>query len=758
MKPTTAKPLSASLRSHRSLAITGLVLASGAIIALAGNRSIPQGVVKVGNGSYTTKRPAACKPLPEKIYRTDDLTGPLPTNQWWSSLAWKQYSQPLFAHPLAFTCGPQGLGITYTGDAIVGSANAIMGPAPDGDLNVGLTGIDDFPDTRLADHSDWFITARFGDETQQLEASFGHGSPQVFLRHRGKIRVRLALTPVVWSGDAEGAALGLTVRGRHYGLFGPEGSEWKRIDDRTLELDSDKDYATISLLPAPDPGTLSEFATAAHRHVTDTRVNHRLENGFVVCDYAWKTKALEGEDGGTPFALYPHQWKYAEDCGLRAGYHSVRGEMKLGLGESFRTRVPIHGVLPRLPAEGIADAERITRHLAKQPPGKLSVYKDTYWEGKDLGRLATLAGVAEASGNETLREAYLREIRQRLENWFTVSPGEEGSHFYYNTTWNSLIGSKPSYGSDDQLNDHHFHYGYFIRAAAEVARHDPSWIKDWGPMVDLLVREIASPDREDPLFPFLRCFDLYAGHSWASGHADFADGNNQESSSESLNAWYALILWGEVSGNAQIRDTGLFLFNTERTAIEEYWFDVSGENFPENFGEEALGMVWGGKGAYATWFSGDADCIYGINWLPFTPASLYMGRHPSYVQRNHDRVVGLRPKGNDYNNGWGDLVAMFGALGRPAPAAAYIRENPNCSLEGGNTHAFMDHWCHTLDRLGQVDGTVTADHPFHTVFKKNGKRTHIVFNFSDEPLSVEFSDGTKVEASPRAMTVKTEGN
>ena len=68
-------------------------------------------------------------------------------------------------------------------------------------------------------------------------------------------------------------------------------------------------------------------------------------------------------------------------------------------------------------------------------------------------------------------------------------------------------------------------------------------------MVNLLIRDIASPDPDDPMFPSIRCFDLYAGHSWASGHAKFADGNNQESSSESMNAWYAMMLWGEVTGD-----------------------------------------------------------------------------------------------------------------------------------------------------------------------------------------------------------------
>ena len=158
----------------------------------------------------------------------------------------------------------------------------------------------------------------------------------------------------------------------------------------------------------------------------------------------------------------------------------------------------------------------------------------------------------------------------------------------------------------------------------------------------LLIRDIASPGRTDTMFPYIRCFDKYAGHSWASGDANFADGNNQESSSESLNAWYGMMLWGEATGDKTVRDTGLSLFNTERTAVEEYWFDVSGTNFPKDFPQVALGMIWGGKGAFATWFSGDIDCIHGINWLPFTPASIYMGRHPDYVKKNHDRIVEKR--------------------------------------------------------------------------------------------------------------------
>ncbi|HEX7210899.1 MAG TPA: glycosyl hydrolase, partial [Propionibacteriaceae bacterium] len=49
-----------------------------------------------------------------------------------------------------------------------------------------------------------------------------------------------------------------------------------------------------------------------------------------------------------------------------------------------------------------------------------------------------------------------------------------------------------------------------------------------------------------------RTFDAYAGHSWASGTAPFADGNNQESSSEAITAWTGLALWAKASANPNL--------------------------------------------------------------------------------------------------------------------------------------------------------------------------------------------------------------
>jgi endoglucanase Acf2 len=727
------------------------------LIPVARGESANEKIVQLGAGSYSLVRPESCEPLPDMIYKTPALKGAIPTNQWWSSVLWQPFSQPLFAHPLAMLCHPDGLAVTYPGDVISGESGNIIGGgiAKDGDFSIGHSAASGFPSARCAGYSDWFITTEFSRGDALLRTTFGHGSPFIYGEvGGGKLKITFAEKPQIWSGDGSAAVMGITVRGRHFGIFGAKGSTWSGVDGAVFINESNKPYFSVALLPDNQPDTLKLFNRFAHNHVVNTVTTPSIKGGTLETEYRFTTEAREGSEKGTLFALYPHQWKYTNTPLTEMGYQSVRGAMKLGSGEAFATSVPIQGLLPMLPKEGIPDQKRMLDYLKEEAAKEQPEFKDTYWEGKHLGYLATLSGVAEMIGADDLQKQFVNEIKERLENWFTASPGEDAPLFYYNEKWGTLIGSTPSYGSDSQLNDHHFHYGYFIRAAAEVARLDPTWAGTWGPMVNLIIRDIASPSLKDPMFPHMRCFDAYAGHSWASGHADFGDGNNQESSSESMNAWYAMMLWGEVTDNKLIRDTGIYLFNTERTAIEEYWFDVSGTNFPENFTNVALGMIWGGKGAFATWFSGEIDCIHGINWLPFTPASIYMGRFPDYVKKNHDRIVEQRPKGNDYNNGWGDLVVMFNALSDPESAASYIDSTPNCSLEGGNTHAFMYHWIHTLDRLGLNEASVTADHPFVNVYNKDGKKTYAAYNFSDVPLKVSFSDGTKMLASPNGLSIK----
>ena len=472
------------------------------------------------SGNYSAVRPPACKPLPDVIYTSTDFMGPIPTNQWWSSLVWEKHSQNMFPHPMGVVFCETGLSVAYPGAAMVSNANSIMGGgvSSNGDIVIGHSAIDKFDSTKLQSHSQWFITALQNAGDSSLQMTLGHGSPFVFCRIAGgEPQLKFPHVPDVFHELSE-SAVGITVRGNHYGVFGGQGSRWSGVGTTRLTNRGNRGYFSIALLPDNNEQTLRMFANCAHNHVVGSTAEYRFESGNLITDYHFQLEQQEiGTTDATLFATYPHQWKYITTPLTDLSYKSVRGAMKIGSGNTFTTRVSLQGALPILPSHSSTDNKRLVGYLKAEASREKPMLADTYWDGKYLGKLATLAGIAEVIGETRLENRFVGEMRQRLENWFTASPGEEEGLFFYDRNWGTLIGSPASYGSDAELNDHHFHYGYFIRAAAEVARRDRGWAKKWGKMVDLLVRDIASTLPEDDLFPRLRCFDVYAGHSWASG-------------------------------------------------------------------------------------------------------------------------------------------------------------------------------------------------------------------------------------------------
>jgi hypothetical protein len=373
---------------------------------------------------------------------------------------------------------------------------------------------------------------------------------------------------------------------------------------------------------------------------------------------------------------------------------------------------------------------------------------DTYWTGKALGRAARLAEIADQVNRADVRDKMLGAIRTRLTDWFTATGGKAERVFYYDRNWGTLIGYPASYGSDTDLNDHHFHYGYYVAAAATLAKFDPAWAADgqYGGMVDLLIRDANNYDRGDSRFPFLRDFDIYAGHDWAAGHGAFFAGNNQESSSEGMNFANALIQWGQATGDTAVRDAGLYIYTTQASAIQNYWFDPQDEVFPQGFEHSTVGMVWGDGGAYATWFTADPEKIHGINMLPITGGSLYLGHNPAYVNRNVAEIV--RNSGSPTPRSWADIIWSFQALSNPDAALAAFRANSGYPVEEGESRAHTFHWLRNLSALGQVDTGVTANHPLHAVFTKGGARTYVATNLGSAALTVRFSDGTNLVVQP----------
>lgn len=745
----------------RTLLLMLLALASKTYVEADSKRDA---VISLGAGNVATVVPSGAKKPPKTIYASTALQRrPVPTNDWWSSVSWMKFSERQYPHPLAVRADARGLRVYYPGKRIFANKTAIIAPMPgrSGDLMLGHSNVAAFPNARVDSFSDWFVSVKFATGDRSMTVSYAHGSPFVFSRYSGgQPTVAFPVTPRLWHGDAKSPVLGITMKGSHYGLFAPKGAEWSGLSSRNWTCRTDKTYFSVGLLPDAKPSTLALFQKYAYSHVKDTRVTWSYEQSTSVVTTKFRASfdVKEGNTEATLFALYPHQWRNSKSRMLDGGYASVRGRMKLVEGDSFETRMRFPGVLPCLPNVGGCDKLRMKKFLRTEIERKPPAAKDTYWEGKHFGKLATLLSLAEQYSLNDGAEKLESQIRTRLESWFRArnvdgSP-KKRTLFYYDKRWGTLIGYPSSYGSADELNDHHFHYGYFIRAAAEVALREPEWSssKKWGEVTRWLIRDIASADRKDPRFPFLRNFDPYAGHSWASGHAKFGDGNNIESSSEAMNAWTAIILWGIATDDRKTRDLGIYLYTTELAAIEEYWFDVHNSNHPKTYSPSVVTMVWGGKGANETWFSKKPEMIHGINWLPIHGGSLYLGRFPAYAKKNYDAL--LRENGDTNWSAWADLIWMYRALSDPQDALKQFNDGVDrMPTEAGNSIPNTYHWISSLQKLGGVDRHVQADHPLAAVFRNGNSRTYVVYSRSARKRKVRFTDGVIVDAQRKGFTL-----
>lgn len=297
---------------------------------------------------------------------------------------------------------------------------------------------------------------------------------------------------------------------------------------------------------------------------------------------------------------------------------------------------------------------------------------DTYFSGKMLSKLARTLLIAEELGYRPNNKSFagaLSRLRAGTEIWIN---GSARSQFVYDPAWGGLISCGCNYDGEHDTcfneypecpaltdagqnfgngfyNDHHFHYGYHIHAAAVIMKYDNKWGREFYERVLLLVRDIANPSHEDPYFPTWRHKDWYLGSSWASGIVTtqsgqpFPNGRNEESSAEAIFAYEAVALFGvsakimfnknTVPGDLKRRDNaylieemGRLLLTTEVKSAQRYWqvrAPAIGVRrvYPETYKPKVVGMLWSMLAEEQTWFGNQQWKSYGIQVLTISPAS-----------------------------------------------------------------------------------------------------------------------------------------
>lgn len=627
---------------------------------------------KHGMSSLAVNQSAANK-LPKRspqLIATHLAAGLLPpTNKWFSSLAFSNQNLPIYAYPLSFE--PTNLGYSISNPPVVSSNNAIYATHID-DISVNFGATKQF----VQQYDDLSVTdAETNNNNQVLGlTTITHGSPYVFTRMQAKAVVQIVSSGSVLKMNQNEYLI--TVGNRPYGVYTTAAST-NTANTITIAGNTGA-LVTVFTLPSNAPTNL--YFTDASHPIVSTSVQYNVTQHFVSTVYTLHTAA-----GKTLFAYTPNMSYPNTNVGV---YQTLLGAQPVEAGNTFTDQ---QTVLPMPSAQ--LDLSKITVSQKKQLISLLTTdtntlnftQTDTYFSGKELYRAANLLEIAESLHQTALANKLIAALNQRLSEWLDPNGYEKRSdlYFYYDTSYKGVVGVKASFGSDS-FNDHDFHYGYFIYAAAVLSQYDPSFYSANNAMVNVLISDIAATS-SSALFPKLRYFDPYVGHSWASGTGEFEDGNNQESSSEAINAWYAMYLWSQVSHNTALQNESVWLYSHETKAAQTQWLSVSSSNDPgAPYLYQTAGIIWGDKIDHSTFFSSDNQSILGIQLIPMSPGQNYLTN--TNITSN---VNSVNFNSENESAQFSDYMIMYTALSNPTLALKQAESFSPESLDSANSMTYF---------------------------------------------------------------------
>ena len=589
-----------------------------------------------------------------------------PTNRWFSGLVFGDAPQPVFPLPYVFTLAEDGFGFGVP--VVVTSPKTIMG-SNDPALDLVLP---QAPAWQVSAYDEASVTVT--DTRSNGTVTIAQGSP--YVSFSSPAATTLTAAGAAWRAEGD---VWLTKLGNdEYALVG----DGLTVDGDAVTVPAEG-RATWFVLPAGgDVARLAELAVP----LLGTSAT------WTVGSEAGTRLAYATEDGRpTAYAALPHQQGAgATGCDLGT-YPSIFGDLAVCSGTELAWSAPLYEARAGLDLSGLdADAKaELATHLAADVAAAQPYPADTYFGGKALYRDAQLWHIARELGATDQEQVLHARLVETMDRWMDPDGCATGDAFCftYDTTNRGVVGQSPSFGSDE-FNDHHFHYGYFLYAGGVLAAEDPALAERWAPVMDLLAADIAASPASD-LYPERRTFDVYASHSWASGTSPFADGNNQESSSEAVNAWAGLTLWAEARRNPALADQARWMHALEAQAARAYWTDFD-RSEPVYAGLEhtILPLTFGGKRDYATWFSAEPAAALAILVIPASPSSDHLAGDPERIRANVAEATATK----GFDQQYGDYLLMYSALAgqqdREA-ALATARTVSDEAIDDGSTRTYL---------------------------------------------------------------------
>ncbi len=625
---------------------------------------------------------------------------PIKTNQWFSSLYFSQGSENIFVLPLAVKFLNTGLSLSIPS---VSSNDDLIIASAQNDIVINF---EQEVEARVLSAGDFSVLVGVysKDDKNVLLAKvmLAHGSPYIFVNTKNFSEFNIeSFKNMERLEDGSFKIIGADKT--DYGIFVSKNLKIQKENDKKLSVKPTREYIVdeksfFTVGVVPKNFNWDEFRKGALNPIVSTKVLFlkAKDNKYI---NVFDIQTLDNNN--TLWGLLPHQsanlLKENKDihCFDSQFYETIRGKQEICAGKTFYIKSGQNIVPPVfLDVKNIDSVSKDALiKMIKKDTQKFSGFKatDTYFLGKELLRVAQLYDLAKQLDMEDESQKLKNILYSEFDIWrgnvISGSTPDYGKYIVYDNNIRGIVGQKPSFGSDE-FNDHHFHYGYFVHTAAILARYDKTFLNKNENLINLFVKDYLNINRDNKDFAFLRNFDVYEGHSWASGTAMFGDGNNQESSSEAIHAYYAGYLWGDVIKNDTLKEVGLWLYNQEVDSALTYWLLAS--NYAPryfNYKHSLLSLIWGGKSEFGTWFSGEPEAKLGIELLPFTAGSEYLKQIDSKVITKHLAETDF-PKHKLFF----DQLLMYQAIADPQKALELFSSITDKDIDGGNSKSFLYAW------------------------------------------------------------------
>lgn len=476
------------------------------------------------------------------------------------------------------------------------------------------------------------------------------------------------------------------------------------IEDGSVKftLSSPIDGLIIQISEAPEKSDLEiYYDSAAGMYLTTMQLSGASDSTVANYKFAYQTEG-KSSSGSTMIFVLPHHLKSLTDVTLTKNTgismdSTTKGKMTGFLTTELAFTSALNNKVSWLPwSEQLGDNELIysaeqLRLLATVANEEIQVNikssisgLNTYYLGKILDKYAfILLTLSDIVKDEDVTKETLQSMKEAFE---LLTSNTQLYPLLYDTKFGGIITSGDLSSTTTQYdfgatyyNDHHFHYGYIIHAAAVIGYVDSKygqgdWASNNNAWVSSLIRDVCNPSLSDSYFPQFRMFDWFHGHSWASGLFENGNGKNEESSSEDYHFAYGMKLWGQVTNDDSMNRLGSLMLNVMHDSMGDYMLyeDSNTVEPARTVSNKVSGILFDSLIDYTTYFGLNTEYIHGIHMLPLTAASGLI-RSTAFVREEWDQK--LSPIIDSVQSGWTGILRLNQALFDPQSAYDFFAQD-----------------------------------------------------------------------------------